>query len=219
MAEYIESHRTNHPGDDHPELLTQQTQASDTSVSDTPTINTWTTRFQSNLADKHAAQTDMKQHPKSIIPGAISYSDVAAGDCINSMHQTLPQNQSAMSSPTNSRMTAPSLREQHLEDRIHTLESKILQQQEPGKHSPSASIASTVASARSVQKSEFEMIMAQQMQMIAALVESNKAANQQMEQQMELITNLQQTVAYLVIGVSDWDSDASTITSNKQQKR
>ena len=57
------------------------------------------------------------------------------------------------------------------------------------------------------------------MQMIAALTESNKTAHARMEQQMGLITNLQQTVANLIIQVSDRDSDASTITSNEQRKR
>ena len=57
------------------------------------------------------------------------------------------------------------------------------------------------------------------MQMIAALAESNKLANDRMEQQIHLITNLLQTVADLVIRVSDQDSDASTITSNEQCKR
>ena len=85
--------------------------------------------------------------------------------------------------------------------------------------SPNASVASTTASSRSINKTEFEMIMAQQMQMIAALAESNKLANERMEQQMGLITNLQQTVAELVIRASDRDSDASTITSNEQRKR
>ena len=61
--------------------------------------------------------------------------------------------------------------------------------------------------------------MAQQMKMIATLAESNQESNKRMEQQMALITSLQQTVADLVIGVSDSDSDASTITSNKQRKR
>ena len=36
---------------------------------------------------------------------------------------------------------------------------------------------------------------------------------------MGLITNLQQTVADLIIRVSDHDSDASTITSNEQRKQ
>ena len=55
--------------------------------------------------------------------------------------------------------------------------------------------------------------------MIAALAESNTLANKRMEQQMALITNLQQTVAELVIRVNDCDSDASTITSSDQKKR
>ena len=57
------------------------------------------------------------------------------------------------------------------------------------------------------------------MQMITALVQSIKEANARMEQQMGLITNLQQTVADLAIRVNDRDSDASTITSNDQRKR
>ena len=61
--------------------------------------------------------------------------------------------------------------------------------------------------------------MAQQMQMIASLAVSNQAANERMEKQMNLITNLQQTVANHVIRVSDRHSDASTITSNEQRKR
>ena len=57
------------------------------------------------------------------------------------------------------------------------------------------------------------------MQMIAALTESNKTTNERMERQMEMITNLQQTVADMAIRASDRDSDASTITSNEQRKR
>ena len=79
----------------------------------------------------------------------------------------------------------------------------MTQQLDPRHASPSASVASTVASSNSIKKSEFEIIIAQQMQMISALAESNKTANDRMAQQMNLITNLQQTVAELVIRVID----------------
>ena len=214
---YIDKYTTDNPGDDRPDILTRKAKASDTSASETQTVNTWTTRFQTYLADKRAAQSDSKPPSKSNIPGAISYSDMAAGFRLDSLHQSHSQTQSAISSPTNSRLTAPSLREQQLEDRIQSLESHILQQQTPA--SPTASVASTIASTRSIKKTEFEVIMAQQMQMITALVESNKAANDRMEQQMGLISNLQQTVADLTIRVNDRESDASTITSYEQRKR
>ena len=117
---------------------------------------------------------------------------MAAGHSITSLaHNSQAQNQSALSSPTNSQMPAPSLQEQQLKDRIQILETQMTQRQETYTASPSASTASTAASLRSIKKTEFETIIAQQMQMIAALAESNKASNQWMEQQMALITNLQ----------------------------
>ena len=122
---------------------------------------------------------------------------MAAGMSINSFQQTNMQTQSAISSPTNSRMTATSIQEQQLEDRIRILELQINQRHDST--SPSASTASTEATSKSLRKADFETVMAQQMQMIAALAESNKKANKQMEQQMGLITNLQQTVADLVL--------------------
>ena len=130
-----------------------------------------------------------------------------------------PHGYSAMSSPTNSQMTAPSIQEQQLEERIQSLESQMQQRQDPGTASPAASIASTADSSKSIKKSEFETIMTQQMQMIASLAASNKLANERMEKQMELITNLKHTVADLVIRVNDQDSDASTITSHEQRKQ
>ena len=61
--------------------------------------------------------------------------------------------------------------------------------------------------------------MAQQMQMIQSLADSNKTNNERMEQQMDIITDLHQTVAELVIKINDRDSDSSTITSSDQRKR
>ena len=109
------------------------------------------------------------------------------------------------------------MREQQLEERIWSLELQLQQRHETA--SPSASTASTGASSRSIKKLDFETIMAQQMQMIAELAASNKTNTTRMEQQMALITNLQQTVADLVIRVSDRNSNASTITSTDQRKR
>ena len=156
---------------------------------------------------------------KSNVPGAISYSDMTAGfhpDSLNSQ----PPTQSALSSPTNSRMMAPSLREQQLEDRIRSLETHIQHQQERSTAAASrASNDSTEASSKLIKKTEFETITAQQMQLIAELAASNKTANDRMDKQMDLITNLQQTVADLIIQVNDHNSDASTITSNEQRKQ
>ena len=124
-----------------------------------------------------------------------------------------------MSSPTNSRMTAPSLREQQLEDRVRVLEARLQQRHDSPKEAAPGSPTSSVDSSRSLKKSEFETIIAQQMQMIASLAASSQSANERMEKQMDLITNLQHTVADLVIRVNDRDSDASTNTSNEQRKR
>ena len=60
--------------------------------------------------------------------------------------------------------------------------------------------------------------MAQQMKMIESLSASNKSTNDQMEKQMDLITNLQQTVAELLIKIGDCNLDTSTNTSTEQRK-
>ena len=198
---YIAKYTADNPGEDRPELLMRTTKTNNNSVSETQTVNTWTTRFQTYLIDKtRAIQHEQHRTSRSNIPGAISYSDMAAGFSIDSIHQN-QQTQSAISSPTNSRMTAPSLQEQQLEERIRSLELQLQQRQETA--SPSASTASTGVSSRSIRKSDFDTIMAQQMQMIAELAASNKTNTTRMEQQMTIITNLQQTVADLVIRVSD----------------
>ena len=107
-------------------------------------------------------------------------------------------------------MTAPLLHKQQLEARIRSLEARLQQRTDNHKPSPNGSPTSSVASSQSIKKSEFETIIAQQMQMIALLAASSQSANERMEKQMNLITILQQTVADLVIRVSDCNSDAST---------
>ena len=218
VEEHIAHYISAYPTDENPEILTRRTKATDSTPSDSPTINTWTTRYQTYLTDKRAHQADSKKPPQSNIPGAISYSDMAAG-AYNNSEQHQPQTSSAFSSPTNSRMTAPSLQEQQLEDQIRSLEARLQHQNDTNSASRAASPTSSVALTQTLKKSEFETIMAQQLQMITSLAVSNQAANERMEKQMTLITNLQQTVADLVIRVNDRDSDASTITSNEQRKR
>ena len=152
VEEHIAQYSTDNPDEDRPEILTKKAKISDTSESETQTVNTWTTRFQSYFTDKRAAQADLRTSVKSNIPRAISYSNMAAGFRLDSKHQHQPQTQSALSSPTNSRMTAPSLCEQQLEERIRSLESQMIQQQASSTASPMASVASTVASSQSHQE-------------------------------------------------------------------
>ena len=57
------------------------------------------------------------------------------------------------------------------------------------------------------------------MQMIQSLADSNKKSNKQMEQQVDIITDLRQTVPELVIKINDCNSDTSTITSSDQRKQ
>ena len=101
VEEYITNYTFKNPGDNIPEILTCKTSATSTSASETQTINTWTTRFQTYFADKRASTSEPHQTKKSNVPGPISYSDMAAGLNINSM-QYPPPTHTALSLPTNS---------------------------------------------------------------------------------------------------------------------
>ena len=117
VEEIITAYTSKFPNEEIPEIITRHSKATDSLPLDTPTLNTWTTKYQTYFTEKRAHQSETKTK-KSNIPGAISYSDMAARTVNNPSDQQNLQANSAMSSPTNSRMTAPSLREQQLEDEL-----------------------------------------------------------------------------------------------------
>ena len=214
LKTYLTLYSTKYPDDREATIVYPRSQTSDNSASATQTINTWS-RNQAYFYKRLAAPQDPPLPPHSI-PGAVSFADMAAGrynrDKINPVH-------SELSSPTNSRSTIPSIREQQLEERIRVLEAQLLKATSSQSPSLSISSKSTQSSIRSVKTTKFQVIMAQQMQMIQSLADSIKTNNERMEQQMDIITDLRQTVAELVIKINNRDADSSTITSSDQRKR
>ena len=185
------------------------------SASATQTLNTWS-KNQAYFYNRLKTPQDTHTRTRQPVPGAVSFADMAAGQYTK---DTIQPMQSEMSSPTNSRSPIPSLREQQLEERIRVLEAQLLQSTSSRSPSLSTSSRSTQSSVRSVKTNEFQVIMTQQMQMIQSLADANKTSNIQMAQQMDIITDLRQTVAELVLKINDRDSDTSMITSSDQRKR
>ena len=215
LETYLKTYHTKYPEDGEAVIVYPRSHTSDTSASATQTLNTWTKNqayFYNRLAKPQGSNTK----PRQTIPGAVSFADMAAGRHIDDKNR--PE-QSEMSSPTNSRSTVPSIREQQLEERIRLLEAQLLQSHSSRSPSMSTSSKSTYSSAKSVKTDEFQLIVAQQMKMIQSLADSNRTTNERMEQQNDLITDLRQTVAELILKIGDCESDSSTITSSDQRKR
>ena len=68
VEEYVTQYISQNPEDNIPEILNRRTQATNTLVSNTPTINTWATRFQSSYADKRVIQLETKAAKQSNVP-------------------------------------------------------------------------------------------------------------------------------------------------------